>query len=95
MSKIKVFLKQDGQTVSSLKVEGMQRRLVKPIPSKSKWVGQRTLYVNPCEVHDDQSPTVPLEAFMFDPTIEGGKPVGVKRFCILCWQPVEKVLKKD
>lgn len=93
MSKLKVFLKKDGLTTSSLKLEGQRRRLVKP-PPKSKWVGQDTIYVAPCGTHDEHSATVPLEAFMFDPDIQGGKSLGVKRFCILCWMPVEKVLKK-
>lgn len=95
MSKIKVFVKSDGITPSSFVVPEFRRLGLLAPTGKKPINSERYRYCHPCEVHDGREPSVSLDTYAFDPTNPEGKFLGVRRYCFLCWQPVEKVLKKD
>jgi len=82
---LKIFLTNDGKAVSSVKVGELRRRPVRRIPTRSKWVGQRTLYMDECDDHDHPS-IISVEAFQFNPEIIGGEPVGRRVVCVVCWK---------
>ncbi len=86
---LKAFVKtNDPGTISSLKIGNNRRRLVKPTP-KQKWVGQNTIYVNPCQDHGPGHPVVPVDIYAFDKEVEGGRFLARVSCCPMCW----KILK--
>lgn len=96
MTKLKIFTKMDGITISSLRTNARsQSKYVKPVPKGRFW-GQRTMYVNSCEVHNEITPTVPVETFGLDPHDRSKIiPLGVRKYCVMCWTWVDAPLRSE
>ncbi len=78
---LKIFVKMDERTVSSLKAGTAYRRRLVQVP---KNYGKRTIYLNPCEEHPPGTPVISVETFAFE-TGTDGKPLGKRKYCVLCW----------
>lgn len=96
LENLTIFTKKDNKTTSSIKISGHQKKLVKPVPQGRYW-GVNQMYVNPCPVHDDETPTLPVDTYAFDEEKQGGIFLGTRRYCVMCWTWVdaEETLKKE